>query len=166
MLWVKIIDFSYVPKIIRILKSCSMKIFSTVNISKLNFWLVICIARNFIWTTLKMIFSIFRFCCTLRFQIFKQLYLFRKMDPYDWFCDPGSHFWCDLASHVNASWWIAPWWRPVLVVCAVNGIWTGITWWCLCPSASFCRCLCWKTSVRLCSECQFVCVMLSSVCCV
>ncbi len=56
------------------LGSCSMKIFSkcdTVNISKLNFWLVICIAVNFIWTTLKMIFSIFRFFCTLRFQIYK-----------------------------------------------------------------------------------------------
>ncbi len=51
-----------------------MKIFSkfpTVNISKLNFWLVICIAKNFIWTTLKVIFSIFRFFCTLRFQIYK-----------------------------------------------------------------------------------------------
>ncbi len=35
---------------------CSMKIFCkfpTVNISKLNFWLLICIAKNFIWTTLK-----------------------------------------------------------------------------------------------------------------
>ncbi len=62
--WVKIILFSFMPKIIRILRSCSMKIFSkcpTVNISKLNFWLLICIAKNFIWTTLKMIFSIFRF---------------------------------------------------------------------------------------------------------
>ncbi len=40
-----------------------MKIFSkfpTVNISKVNFLLVICIAKNFIWTTLKVIFSIFR----------------------------------------------------------------------------------------------------------
>ncbi len=27
--------------------------------------------KNFIWTTLKVIFSIFRFFCTLRFQIFK-----------------------------------------------------------------------------------------------
>ncbi len=47
-----------------ILRSCSMKIFSTfltINISKRNFWLVICIAKNFIWTSLKMIFSIFRF---------------------------------------------------------------------------------------------------------
>ncbi len=38
--WVKIINFSFMPKIIRILRSCSMKIFSTfltVNISKLNF---------------------------------------------------------------------------------------------------------------------------------
>ncbi len=43
----------------------------TVNISKLNYWLVICIAKNFIWTTLKMIFSIFWLFCTLRFQIFK-----------------------------------------------------------------------------------------------
>ncbi len=52
------------PKIIRILRSCSKKIFCkfpTVNVSKVNFWLVICIAKNFIWTTLKMIFSIFRF---------------------------------------------------------------------------------------------------------
>ncbi len=64
-----------------------MKIFSkspTINISKLNFWLVICIAKNFIWTTLKVIFSIFWFFffCTLRIQIFnthtqntKSLYL-------------------------------------------------------------------------------------------
>ncbi len=36
--------------------------FPTVNTSKLNFWLVICIAKNFIWTALKAIFSIFRFC--------------------------------------------------------------------------------------------------------
>ncbi len=38
--WVKIIDFSFMPKIIRILRSCSMNIFCkcpTVNISKLNF---------------------------------------------------------------------------------------------------------------------------------
>ncbi len=42
-----------------------MKIFCkcpTVNISKLNFWLVISyITKKFIWTTLKSIFSIFRF---------------------------------------------------------------------------------------------------------
>ncbi len=62
------------PKIIRILRSCSMKIFSkcpTVNIWNIIFRLVICIAKNLIWTTLKMIFSIFRFFCTLRFQIYK-----------------------------------------------------------------------------------------------
>ncbi len=72
--WVRIIDFSVMPKIIRILRSCSMKIFCkcpTINILKLNFWLLICIAVNFIWTTLKMIFSIFWFFCTLRFQIYK-----------------------------------------------------------------------------------------------
>ncbi len=41
-----------------------MKIFCkcpTVNISKLNFWLVICNAKNFIWTGLKAIFSDSRF---------------------------------------------------------------------------------------------------------
>ncbi len=46
--------------------------FPSVNISKLRLnWLVICIAKNLIWTTLKEIFSIFGFFCTLRFQIFK-----------------------------------------------------------------------------------------------
>ncbi len=54
-----------------------------------------------------MIFSIFRFVCTLKFQIFKyypiitnhtsmeslfiQLSDFEKIDTYDWFCAPGSH---------------------------------------------------------------------------
>ncbi len=38
--WVKIIDFYFMPKIIRILRSCSMNIFNTVNILKLNFGLV------------------------------------------------------------------------------------------------------------------------------
>ncbi len=45
-------------------RSCSMKIFCkfpTVNISKHNFWLVICIAKDFVWANLKAIFSIFRF---------------------------------------------------------------------------------------------------------
>ncbi len=49
--WVKIRDFSFMTKIIRIIRSCSMKIFSqfpTVNISKLNFLLLICIAKNLI----------------------------------------------------------------------------------------------------------------------
>ncbi len=111
--WVKIIHLYFMPKIIRIIRSCSMKIFSTfptVNISKLNFLLVICIAKNFISTTLKMIFSIFRFFCSLRFQIYKYCPLitnhtsmkliyfqmmyksqFLKMYTYDWFCAPGSH---------------------------------------------------------------------------
>ncbi len=35
--------------------------FPTVNLSKHIFWLVICIAKGFIWTTLKVIYSIFRF---------------------------------------------------------------------------------------------------------
>ncbi len=68
-LWVKIINFYFMPKIIRVLSRdhvpwrhfCK---FLTVNISKLHFLLVICIAKNFIWTTLKAIFSIFRFFFT------------------------------------------------------------------------------------------------------
>ncbi len=36
--------------------------FPTVNIYKLNFWLAICIAKNFICKALNVIFSIFRFC--------------------------------------------------------------------------------------------------------
>ncbi len=47
--------------------------FLTVNILK-HFCLAICIAKNLIWTTLKAIFSIFRFFCALRFQIL-ELYL-------------------------------------------------------------------------------------------
>ncbi len=60
-----------------------------------------------------MIFSIFRFFCTLRFQIYKycpiitnhtsmESYLFsfqmmhksqfHKIDPYDWFCAAGTHY--------------------------------------------------------------------------
>ncbi len=57
-----------------------MKIFSTVNISKLTFWLVLCI-KNFIWTTLKVIFSIFRFFCTLIVQIFNQILSYHNK-PY------------------------------------------------------------------------------------
>ncbi len=69
--WVTIIHFYFMLKIIRILRSCHMKIFPSINISKLNLWLLICIAKNLIWTTFKVIFSIFRFFCTLRFQIYK-----------------------------------------------------------------------------------------------
>ncbi len=50
-----------------------MKIFwkcPIINMSYNFFRLVICIDKNFIWTTLKMIFSIFSFFCSLRFQIF------------------------------------------------------------------------------------------------
>ncbi len=105
--WVKIIDFSVMPKIIRILRSCSMKIFPTIHISQLNYWLLICIAKNLIWTTLKMIFSIFRFFCTLRFQILKycliktnhtsmEISLIQKsqLTLYDWFCGPGVTYCC------------------------------------------------------------------------
>ncbi len=54
--WVKMIDFPFMPKIIRMLRLCSMKIFwqiSNINISKLNFWLYALLK------TLKVIFSIF-----------------------------------------------------------------------------------------------------------
>ncbi len=80
----------------------------TVNISKLNFWLLICIAKNFIWTTLKMIFLIFDFFSPSDFPILSYhnkpyingniiysafrwcINLNLKMHPYDWFCAPGS----------------------------------------------------------------------------
>ncbi len=90
---------------IMILRSCSMKIFCTVTIWKLNYCLVICMAKNLIWTTLKMIFSIFRCFCTLRLSKYcpnhtsKEILLiqliqmmhksqFWQMYPYDWFCAP------------------------------------------------------------------------------
>ncbi len=110
--------------------------FPTVNISKLIFWLVICIAKNFIWTTVKMIFSIFWIFCTLGFQIFKYCpiitnhtsmenvfsfrvmykYQFRKIDAYDWFCGPGSHiqyntlYYSMVQKHYSIfAWTFAPW---------------------------------------------------------
>ncbi len=59
--WVKMIDFSFMPKIIRILSKDRVPWRYFVNFlplttSKRNFWLVICIAKNFIWTTSKAIF--------------------------------------------------------------------------------------------------------------
>ncbi len=127
--WIKIIDLFLLPTIIRILRSCSMKIFSkcpTVNISKYNYWLLICIAKNLIWTTLKMIFSIFIFFLHPQIPDFQiavsqpnivqtihqwkyYLFSFQMMytsqiliiDPYDWFCVPGSHL------IIVISWYIA-----------------------------------------------------------
>ncbi len=90
---------------------------TTLNISKLNCWLVICIAKDFIWTTLKAIFSIFWFfflypqipdsCISAKYcpiltkhtsmeslfiiKLIMYISQFHKFDPYDWFCGPGSH---------------------------------------------------------------------------
>ncbi len=82
---------------------------------KLNFWLVICIAKNFIWTTLKAIFSIFRY--SFLHPLIPDLQIvvsqtnivwsqqtihqwkamfenkIEKNDPYDWFCSPVSYIW-------------------------------------------------------------------------
>ncbi len=80
---------------------------------QLNFWLVICIAKNFICTTLKAIFTIFRFYLhpqipdiqivvsqlniVLSIQTihqWKPIYssfrwcINKKLCPYDWFCGP------------------------------------------------------------------------------
>ncbi len=91
--------------------------FPTILISKLNFWLVICIAKNFIWTTLKLIFSIYIFffapldsrfsnsCISAKYcpiltnhtsieSLFIQLPDDVYIYPYDWFCGPGSHILC------------------------------------------------------------------------
>ncbi len=60
-----------------------MKIFGkfpTVNISKRIFWLVICIAKKFIWTTLKAIFSVFLFFLHLQIPDF-QIDVSAKYDP-------------------------------------------------------------------------------------
>ncbi len=122
--WVKIIHFYYMPKIIRILKSCSMKIFCTVNISKLNFWLVICIAENFIWTTLKMIFSIFRFVCTLRFQIYKYCPNHTSMEI--WFIQLSGDAWISLSKNVHLRLFLCS-----RVTC-VTAAWQNI-----CPACTF-----------------------------
>ncbi len=82
-------------------------IFPTINISKLNFRLVICIANDFIWTTLFLHrqipdFQIVVFRSNMMYSIHQQkAYLFSfqvmyksqfpKIDPYEWFCGPGSH---------------------------------------------------------------------------
>ncbi len=95
-IWVKIIHFSFMPKIISILRSCSMKIFCTfptVNISKVNFLIVICIAKNFIWTTLKMILSVFRFFSPLDSR-FSNLYLDQIVSYTNKPCIDGKLFCC------------------------------------------------------------------------
>ncbi len=66
--WIKIIDFSFMLKIIRILSKDQDNQISNRKYIKTLFLIS---NKNFIWTTLKVIFSIFRFFCTLRFQIFK-----------------------------------------------------------------------------------------------
>ncbi len=86
--WVKIIDFYFMPKIIRTLskKICSIKIFSkfpTVNISKRNFWLVMCIVKNFIWTILKANLAIFRFFLHPQIPDFKYLYLDQRLSHHN-----------------------------------------------------------------------------------
>ncbi len=66
--WVKMIHFSFMPKVSRILSKDHVPWifffffkFPTINISKLKFWWTICIAKKFIWTALKAIVSIFWF---------------------------------------------------------------------------------------------------------
>ncbi len=65
--WLKIIIFLLWQKWLDI-KIVLHEHISTVNISKLNYWLLICIAKNLIWKILKMIFSILNFFCILRFS--------------------------------------------------------------------------------------------------
>ncbi len=79
-----------------------------VNISKPNVWLVICIPKNFNWTTLKMIFSIFRYffapsdssfanscisakyCPILTNHTWMEI-LFIQLSDDVWFRGPGSY---------------------------------------------------------------------------
>ncbi len=57
--WVKIVDFSFIGYKIKITFHEDILSFPTINIYIFIFLLVICIAKNFIWTTLKTIFSIY-----------------------------------------------------------------------------------------------------------
>ncbi len=78
---------------------------------ELTFLLVICIAKNFIWSTLKVIFSkkmIYIYILHPQIPDFQIAYLFsfqlmynsqfQIIDPYDWFCGPWSHL-CNDAFH-------------------------------------------------------------------
>ncbi len=56
--------------------------FPTANVSKLNF----CMAKNLIWTTLKVIFSIFRFFLHSQIPDFQTVASQpNKIDTYDFF---------------------------------------------------------------------------------
>ncbi len=58
-----------------------------------------CITKNFIWTTLKAIFSIFRFFFAPSDSRISNSSIWAKycppiqtkIDTYDWFCGPGTH---------------------------------------------------------------------------
>ncbi len=133
------------PKIIRILSkdhvTTSMKILCKCPtiVDQLNFWLVICFAKNFIWITLKANFSIifyfapsdswFLNCClsakscpilTSRIPM-ESLFILISDDVYiyfwDWFCGPGSHIGCYLT--FRALWvliWPRLWHKNVLLM--------------------------------------------------
>ncbi len=62
--------------------------FSTLNISKLNFLLVICIANNLIFCTLR--FQIFKYCPIITNHTSMEILLIYKLDPYDCFSGPVS----------------------------------------------------------------------------
>ncbi len=108
--WVKIIDFYFMQNIIRILRSCFMKIISECPTYKwkIFFWLLICIAKNLIWTTLKMIFSIFWFFCTLRFQIYKYCPLITNHTSMEILCTQLSDdAWISMLKNVPL--WLVLW---------------------------------------------------------
>ncbi len=80
-----------------------MKIFSefpTINIKTffLHFWLVLFIAKNFILTTLKLIFTVFRFFCTLSLILsyHNKPYINGKLIYFD-----VEHLWLVLWSRVT-----------------------------------------------------------------
>ncbi len=77
------------------------------TILKIKFWLLICIAKNLIWTTLKIIFSIFWFFCILRFQIYKYLYLSQILSYHN----KPTVQWCKNLNFENEPVWLVLWSR-------------------------------------------------------
>ncbi len=67
--WVKIIHFSFIPQIIRVLSKDHLPWRYLVNYYRK--YIKTCIAKKLIWTILKGYSQCLDFFCTLRFQIFK-----------------------------------------------------------------------------------------------
>jgi len=133
--------------------------FPTVNISKPNFWLNNMHGWELHWTTLKVIFSIFRFSCTFRFQIFSYICISIQILSYP--IKPyinGKLIYSDFRWCINLNFekitlmvqgHIYGWWLllrsllllfdRILIPNVLRGVLLTIT--CVCFSVSVCACL-------------------------